>query len=76
VPEEGGMSETLHLGVPSSAHPETNHSRADERGSVFVEYVMLLCLVALACAGAVVATGVPLVRMFVMRQTWLLLPFP
>jgi hypothetical protein len=70
------MSKTSHLGSPSSARPHTSRGRADDRGSVFVEYVILLCLVALVCALAVVATGVPLVRMFAMRQTWLLLPFP
>jgi hypothetical protein len=71
------MQETSRLGSASSQRPETSQRRVpDDRGSVFVEYVILLCLVALVCALAVVAAGVPLVRMFMMRQTWLLLPFP
>ena len=48
----------------------------DERGSVTVEYTVLLVLVAMVCVVATVAIGVPLVRMFVTYQTWLLLPFP
>jgi Flp pilus assembly pilin Flp len=48
----------------------------DVRGSVFVEYTVLLVLVAVICSLALVAAGVPLVQMFVTRQTWLLLPFP
>jgi hypothetical protein len=43
---------------------------------VTVEYAVLLCLVALVGSFALVAAGVPLVRMFTTRETWLLLPFP
>lgn len=50
--------------------------RADDRGSVTVEYVVLLVLIALACGLAIAGLGVPLMRMFVIRQTWLLLPLP
>jgi Flp pilus assembly pilin Flp len=49
---------------------------ADLRGSVTVEYTVLLVLVALTCAGAMIAIGAPLVRMLATYQTWLLLPFP
>jgi Flp pilus assembly pilin Flp len=48
----------------------------DARGSVTVEYTVLLVLVAMACVFAMIALGVPLVRMFETYQTWLLLPFP
>jgi hypothetical protein len=48
----------------------------DDRGSIFVEYTTLLVLVAVICSLALVAAGVPLVQMYVTRQTWLLLPFP
>jgi Flp pilus assembly pilin Flp len=43
---------------------------------VTVEYTVLLVLVAMACVGAMVGLGPPLVRMFETYQTWLLLPFP
>ena len=49
---------------------------SDTRGSVTVEYTVLLVLVALSCALAMVTLGAPLVRMFATYQTWLLLPFP
>jgi Flp pilus assembly pilin Flp len=48
----------------------------DARGSVMVEYTVLLVLVAMTCAAAMVTLGAPLVRMFATYQTWLLLPFP
>lgn len=48
----------------------------DTRGSVTVEYTVLLVLVALSCALAMVTLGAPLVRMFATYETWLLLPFP
>lgn len=48
----------------------------DDRGSVSVEYTVLLCLVSLACAVAVMALGAPLVRSYELRVTMLLLPFP
>ncbi len=47
----------------------------DARGTVTVEYTVLLVLVALSCVGAMFAVGAPLVRMAVTYQTWLLLPF-
>lgn len=48
----------------------------DTRGSVTIEYTVLLVLVALACVFSMIALGAPLVRMFETYQTWLLLPFP
>lgn len=48
----------------------------DARGSVTVEYTVLLVLVAMACVVAMLAIGAPLVRMFETYRTWLLLPFP
>jgi hypothetical protein len=41
-----------------------------------VEYTVLLVVVAVACAFAMVAAGVPLVRAYLTRETWLLFPFP
>jgi Flp pilus assembly pilin Flp len=49
---------------------------SDARGSVTVEYTVLLVLVAMTCAAAMVTLGAPLVRMFATYETWLLLPFP
>ena len=48
----------------------------DVRGSVTVEYVVLLTLVAVVCALAVAGLGKPLVEAFETRVTWLLLPLP
>jgi len=45
----------------------------DERGSVTVEYTVLLVLVALGTAMATRALGPSLVRAFLAQQTWLLL---
>jgi len=64
VPDEGGM------------RVFTDRLRTDERGSVTVEYVVLLVLIALGCGLAIAGLGVPLMRMFLVRQTWLLLPLP
>jgi len=49
---------------------------ADDRGSVTVEYTVLLVVVAVGCSLAVVGLGAPLVQMFVTLEAWLLLPFP
>jgi len=48
----------------------------DERGSVTVEYTVILALVAIGLAFAVASLGPALVRAYVARETWLLLPFP
>ncbi len=47
-----------------------------DRGSVMVEYAVLLTIVALGVALATMALGVPLMRMYLSQRTWLLLPFP
>jgi len=49
---------------------------ADERGSVMVEYTVLLVLVSLVTALAVAGLGPSLVRMFLAQATWLLLGVP
>ena len=49
---------------------------ADERGSITVEYAVLLATVALGCALAIAALGVPLFRMYLAHRAWLLLPMP
>ncbi|MGE5786857.1 MAG: Flp family type IVb pilin [Myxococcales bacterium] len=48
----------------------------DDRGSISVEYAVLLSLVAVGCSLAVVALGAPLVRMFMAQQVWILLGIP
>jgi Flp pilus assembly pilin Flp len=49
---------------------------ADERGSITVEYAVLLATVAVGCALAIVGLGVPLFRMYLAHRAWLLLPMP
>jgi Flp pilus assembly pilin Flp len=49
---------------------------ASERGSVTVEYAVLLGVVSIGCMFAIVGLGVPLVRMYQANQIWLLLPIP
>ncbi len=48
----------------------------DDRGSVTAEYAVLLGTVAVGLSFAIAALGVPLVKMYLSQQTWLLLPFP
>jgi Flp pilus assembly pilin Flp len=60
----------------STGEGETSRSLGDDRGSVSVEYTVLLCLVSLGCAAAVVALGPALVGTYELRLTLLLLPFP
>jgi Flp pilus assembly pilin Flp len=48
----------------------------DNRGSIMVEYAVLLTLVAIGLALAMVSLGVPLVRMYLNQRTVLMLPFP
>ena len=48
----------------------------DERGSVTVEYTVVLVLVSLVGGLALIGLGPPLVSMFVSQRAWLLLPFP
>lgn len=56
----------------SSRHALTR----DERGSIYVEYVVLLSCVAIGLAAAVAGLGEALFSTFAARETWLLLPFP
>ena len=48
----------------------------NERGTVMVEYTVLLSVGAVGLSLALAALGVPLVSMYLSQQTWLLLPFP
>lgn len=50
--------------------------RADERGVVVVEYVLVLLLVCAAAGGALVLLGLALARFFAAQEAWLGLPFP
>jgi Flp pilus assembly pilin Flp len=47
-----------------------------ERGSVQVEYVVVLVLVAVVVAGAIAGLGLPLLRHFHAQVAWLMLPVP
>jgi Flp pilus assembly pilin Flp len=55
---------------------ENHRVNSYERGSIMVEYAVLLSVVAVVLSLAVVALGVPLLRMYLTQQTWLLLPLP
>jgi Flp pilus assembly pilin Flp len=47
----------------------------DDRGTVTVEYTVILVVLALACVLAMIGLGGPLLTMFRTEQAWLLLPF-
>lgn len=49
---------------------------SDDRGSITVEYVVLLVAVALGVVIAMAALGAPLVRMFRTLEIWIGLAFP
>jgi Flp pilus assembly pilin Flp len=48
----------------------------NERGSVTVEYAVLLGVVSIGCMFAIIGLGVPLVRMYEASQAWLTLLVP
>jgi hypothetical protein len=48
----------------------------NERGTVIVEYVVVLCLVGLGTSAVVVALGAPLVALFQAQQAILALTIP
>jgi Flp pilus assembly pilin Flp len=48
----------------------------DTRGTVTVEYIVLLCLVSVGCVGAMIGLGAPLVQMFMVQEVWLSLGVP
>ena len=49
---------------------------ADVRGTITVEYAVLLATVAVGCALAIAGLGGPLLRMYLAHRAWLLLPMP
>jgi Flp pilus assembly pilin Flp len=55
--------------------PQTS-ALSDDRGSVTIEYVVLLVAVSLGVVVAMGALGAPLVRMFRTLEIWIGLPFP
>jgi Flp pilus assembly pilin Flp len=63
----------MPIAATNLAHPPVAQS---ERGSVMVEYAVLLTVVAMAVAFATAALGVPLMSMYLSQRTWLLLPYP
>jgi Flp pilus assembly pilin Flp len=58
----------------SWAHPK--ELLRDRRGTVTVEYVVVLMLVALGVVAAMAGLGVPLVRTYLSQTAWLIAPFP
>ncbi len=48
----------------------------NSRGSIMVEYAVLLTGVSLGVALSIVALGVPLMSMYMSQRTWVLLPYP
>jgi len=62
--------------VRTHLHQSLTAPLADNRGSIMVEYAVLLTLVAIGLALAMVSLGVPLVRMYLNQRTVLMLPFP
>jgi Flp pilus assembly pilin Flp len=51
-------------------------SVSDTRGTVTVEYIVMLCLVSIGCAGAMIGLGAQLVQMFMAQEVWLVLGVP
>ncbi len=56
--------------------PGVSGPATDERGSVTVEYTVILVGVSLVAGLAVAALGPSLVRMVLAQETWLLLGVP
>lgn len=52
------------------------HFLSDLRGTVMVEYVVILTVVALGCSLALVGLGAPLYRMYLVQRAWVSLPVP
>jgi len=50
--------------------------RHAQRGSVLVEYVVVLSAVSLGCAFATISLGPALLRLYLVQQAVLLLPIP
>jgi hypothetical protein len=61
--------------MPSSPSPAPTLAR-DPRGAVFVEYVTLLSAVTLIAAAAILALGVPLLRLFRFAELVIASPVP
>jgi Flp pilus assembly pilin Flp len=55
---------------------ETESLRSDERGAVYVEYLVLASMVTITGAAAVVTLGVPLYNLFRYVEMMILLPVP
>ena len=51
-------------------------SVSDSRGTVMVEYVIVLCLVAVGASVAIIALGTLLLELVRYQQALLVLPFP
>jgi Flp pilus assembly pilin Flp len=48
----------------------------DRRGTVTVEYVVVLTLVSLGVVAALTGLGVPLLRTYLSQTAWLIAPIP
>jgi Flp pilus assembly pilin Flp len=62
--------------APRAARAAVDGVVANERGSVTVEYAVLLGVVSIGCVFAIIGLGMPLVRMYQANQIWLQLPIP
>ena len=49
---------------------------ADDRGTVTVEYIVVLTLVSLGAVAAMVGLGAPLVSTYLTQTAWLIAPIP
>lgn len=56
--------------------PSPTHLLSDCRGSVTVEYVVVLTLVSVVAVAAMVGIGVPLVQTYLTQTAWIVAPFP
>ena len=70
------MPRALPSRVSGTRHSSATGLLAEQAGTIMVEYVVVLCLVAVGGVLATIALGEVLVRVFLEHQTWLTLPFP
>lgn len=56
--------------------PDVYELLADQSGAVFVEYITLTVMVSLIGAAAVASLGIPLLRLFLTLEAFILFPAP
>jgi hypothetical protein len=70
------FAQPLEGGVSAIQRRELGELGSDNKGAIFVEYVALLCLVAVGGAAAIVTLGAPLVALARFTQLMIGLPIP